>query len=218
MKSNLILQKDVFLYMLLTSIVICGLASSVVTAQKVVYFGLNFPYSNLVFSIFTFPIIDCICELWGKAAARRTVFLALMSQVIIVFFVQLSIYMPHPDFWQLQPIYKQIVGSSLNVVGASVLAFGLSQLLDIFIYQKIKDWSSGKWLWLRSNISTYLGQALDSLILVSIVFYASDHKLTILGGSILVKIVITLLMTPIVYLIVISINRHLRGETLAFRQ
>lgn len=217
MKNNVMLQKDVFWYMILTSLVICGLASSVITAQKVVHLGLNFPFSNIIFSIFTFPIIDCICELWGKRAAKQTAYIALGSQVLVVIFIQLSILAPHPDFWQIQDKYAQIAGSSLKIVGASVLAFGLSQLLDIFVFQKVKEISRGKNLWLRSNLSTYLGQTLDSLILVSIVFHTSNHKLAILGGSILIKIIITLLMTPVVYAIVFSINRILNGNTLAFK-
>lgn len=73
-------------------------------------------------------------------------------------------------------------------------------------------------LWLRSNISTYLGQALDSVIFVNIVFYDLPQKWSILIGAIIVKIIISLMMTPIVYLIVISINRYLDSNTLAFKE
>ena len=76
----------------------------------------------------------------------------------------------------MQYAYQTILSTSGSVVVASMLAFMASQILDIVIYQKVKDVSRGKWLWLRTNLSTFLGQLVDSGIFVSIVFYSS-HRL-----------------------------------------
>ena len=210
-------QRQVLAYTLLTSLVICGLASAIITGSKIVSFGVNFPFSNIVFSIFTYPIVDCICELWGKQVARQTLWIAIGSQVLIALLIQLSIVTPHSSIWSLQTEYATILSVSGSIIVASFIAFSLSQVLDIFIYQKIKTWSQGKWLWLRSNISTYIGQTVDSIIFVSIVFHASTHKLNIIAGSIVVKIILSLLMTPIVYLIVIGVNRYLDDQSYAFK-
>lgn len=210
-------DKTLSTYTFLASLVIAGLAGSLITAPKVVHFGLNFPFSNIVFSLLTYPIIDCICELWGKDLARKTMWLGLASQLFLALIIQLSIMAPHPSFWQLQTNYQAVLGTSIKVVIASVLAFSISQLIDIGIYQKIKQLSQGKLLWLRSNLSTYLGQALDSFIFIMIVFTHSPQKLTILVGSISIKIILSLLMTPFVYLIVIGIDRYLDEDTLAFK-
>lgn len=210
-------SKQVKAYVFLVALIICGLISATVTASKVVHFGINFPFSNIVFSIFTYPIVDCICELWGKKVARRTVWLALCSQFLVMFLLQLSIVVPHAEFWQNQREYSVVLSSSVYVVIASFLAFFVSQILDITVYQKIKNALRGKWLWLRSNVSTILGQIVDSTIFVSIVFYASSEKLNILFGSVGIKIIISILMTPFVYLIVIGVNRYLNDETKAFK-
>lgn len=210
-------SKEVRAYILLTSLVICGLAGSLITAPKIVYVGIQFPFSNIVFSILTYPIVDCICELWGKQAARQTVWLGLVSQALFALIIQLSIMAPHSPFWPLQFEYQNILSTGIHVVVASLVAFITSQILDIFIYQRIKELSKGKWLWLRSNISTYLGQIIDSSIFVMLVFYHSNQKLTILFGSIIVKIILSMMMTPFVYLIVITINRYLESNTLAFK-
>jgi hypothetical protein len=117
----------------------------------------------------------------------------------------------------LQNQYQTILAASGYVIIASVIAFTLSQMLDIMLYQRIKELSHGKWLWLRSNISMYFGQMLDSCILVLIVFHASSHKLDILMGSIVIKLVFSFLMTPIIYLIVGSVDRYLGFNTFAFK-
>ena len=209
-------NKNIRAYLILLVLIICGLAVAAVTASKVVHIGINFPFCNIVFSIFTYPLVDCICELWGKRIARQTVFLALVAQLIIVLLLQLSIVTPHAAFWTMQHEYQSILSTSGKVIIASMLAFISSQILDIVIYQKIKDVSRGKWLWLRDNTSTFVGQFVDSSIFISIVFYSSQHKLSILMGSIILKMILSILMTPVVYLIVITINKYLDSKTLAF--
>ena len=210
-------KKDVRVYILLTSLVICGLAGSLITAPKIVHFGLNFPFSNIVFSILTYPIVDCICELWGKQAARQAIWIGLSSQVLITLIIQCSIMAPYPSFWGSQSEYQLILSTGINVVIASFIAFATSQLLDIVVYQKLKEISKGKKLWIRSNLSTYLGQTLDSILFVNIVFFNSHQKINLLLGSILVKIILSFLMTPIVYLIIYVAHKYLDSNTLAFK-
>lgn len=210
-------DKTVKAYIILTALVITGLLASTVTANKIVHCYINFPFSNIVFSIFTYPIVDCICELWGKKIARQTVLIALACQMLMVFVLQFSIVTPHASFWLDQHAYQTVLSTGSHVVIASFLAFLSSQLLDIAVYQKIKNMSHGKLLWLRSNISTWIGQFVDSCIFVSIVFYASHNKLNIFAGSIIFKIIISVLMTPVVYWIVLSVNKYLSFNTLAFK-
>lgn len=211
------MTKEFRVYLFLTALVICGLLGSLITAPKLIHFGVDFPFSVLIFSVFTYPIVDCICELWGKRVARQTLWLGLFCQILLTCLIQLSIFAPHASYWQLQAEYQMILATGFNVAIASLAAFSVSQVIDIVVYQKIKEFSNGKWLWLRSNLSVYLGQAIDSLIFVNIVFYASNQKLSILAGSIAVKIVLAILMTPIVYLIVNSVNRYLDFNTLAYK-
>lgn len=210
-------KKQSMAYAFLVALIICGLATATVTAGKIVHLGINFPFSNIAFSIFTYPIVDCICELWGKKIARQTVFFALLCQLLMVLILQLSIILPYPSFWNYQENFERVLSSSTEVVIAGFLAFLLSQILDVAIYQKIKNAFQGKLLWLRSNVSTIIGQIVDSSIFIGIVFYASDHKLNILIGSITVKIIISILMTPIVYLIILGLDRYLDRNTLAFK-
>ncbi len=216
-QTTFLQKKETRAYIFLTSLVICGLTSSVIIAPKIVHFGVNFPFSNIIFSIFTYPIIDCICELWGKKAATQAMYFGLISQVLFTLIIQLSIIMPHSAFWHLQSEYQTILSAGTLVVIASLIAFSTSQLLDIVVYQRLKELSRGKWLWLRSNVSTFLGQTIDSIIFVTFVFFNSNQKMSILLGSIFIKIIFSLLMTPIVYLIIIAFNKYLHLNTMAFK-
>lgn len=210
-------HKELSAYLALTALVICGLASSLITSSKLVHFGIDFPFSNIIFSIFTYPIIDCICELWGKKLARQALWTGLLSQLFVACILQISILAPSPVFWQLQTEYSAILSVSGRVILASLAAFTVSQILDISIYQRLKLFSQGKWLWLRTNISTYVGQIVDSTIFVLIIFHDSPQRFHILLGSIAVKIILSFCMTPVVYGIVMGVHRYLDYQTLAFR-
>jgi uncharacterized integral membrane protein (TIGR00697 family) len=217
MNTTLFYKKDLRAYIFLTSLVICGLAGSLITAPKIVNFGINFPFSNIVFSILTYPIVDCICELWGKQAARQAMWIGLGSQILIALIIQISIIAPQSTLWPLQSEYQLILSMGLNVVIASVVAFASSQILDIVVYQKLKEMTKGKKLWIRSNLSTYLGQSIDSILFVNIVFFNSNQKLNLLMGSIMIKVILSFLMTPLVYFIVHVVNKYLDSQTLAFK-
>lgn len=208
-------QKAVKAYLFLTTLVMCGLVSSIITAQKIVYLGMNFPFSNLVISILTYPIIDSICELWGKPAARLAVYLSLLSQILFAIIIYFSIITPHASFWDKQSEYQLILATGIKILIASLLAFLVSQILDIILYQKLKELCQGKKLWLRANLATYLGQTIDTVIFVNIVFAGINQKMHIIAGALIVKLLLSVLMTPVIYLIVYLVKKYLTSGILS---
>ena len=196
-----------YLFMLMLSV--SGLTASNISAAKVVHIGVNFPFSNLIFSIFTFPVVDSICEVWGRRAAFQAVVFGLMSQVLFMLLIQVSILAPAASFWHLQDEYINVLSVTGKVVLASGIAFSISQVMDVMIYQRIKDWSQGRWMWLRGNVSTVIGQAIDSAIFIAIIFSTSAHKMDIFMGSMTVKITIAVLMTPFMYALVYGVRWYL---------
>jgi len=216
-KNSALQSRESRVYIFLVSLIICGLASSLITAPKVVHFGINFPFSNIIFATLTYPVTGCICELWGKAAAKQALCLGLLAQTIFSVIIHISIVTPHAAFWSLQSEYHAVLSTGLRVAVGGLLAFGVSQLLDIIVYQHVKELSHGRWMWLRSNLSAALGQVVDSVIFIGIVFFHSDHLPEILLGSVVIKVILSFLMTPVVYLIVISADRYLKSNTLAFK-
>ena len=55
--------------------------------------------------------------------------------------------------------------SPIFVIG-SISAYLISQTFDVWIFNKIKDITGGKHLWLRNNVSTLSSQALDTFIYI----------------------------------------------------
>lgn len=63
----------------------------------------------------------------------------------------------------------------------------------------------------------YLRQTIDSIVFINIVFSGSNQKWSLIFGSVSVKIVLSFLVTPLVYLIVYAVNYYLDAKTLAFK-
>jgi hypothetical protein len=95
-----------------------------------------------------------------------------------------------------------IFGFSGRIVFASLTAYFISQLLDVTIYSKIRQWlPADRWLWVRNNGSTMVSQAVDTAIFVSIAFWGMSYDLMqIMLSTYILKFLIATLDTPFLYL------------------
>ena len=53
----------------------------------------------------------------------------------------------------------------------SLLAYLISQSFDVWLFHKVKEWTQGKHLWIRNNLSTITSQALDTVLYAVIVWW-----------------------------------------------
>ncbi|ODN41713.1 queuosine precursor transporter [Piscirickettsia litoralis] len=170
--KNLLDHKYQLMILLTLMVVVsCAMAASAIVALKPVQVGIIFPFSNILFSIFTFPIIDGICEIYGKRLAYYISILGIVAQAIFVIFIELSVLAPGAPIWTNQHSYESVLSKSYTVILATVVAFLVAQFLDVYLFQWLKGKTRGKMLWLRSGISSIAGQLIDSVIFICIVFH-----------------------------------------------
>jgi len=101
--------------------------------------------------------------------------------------------------------YRTIFGTSLRIMLASITAFLLAQLQDILIFEKLRQATRGKWLWLRTNLSTFASELVDTTVFMYIAFYLVTPKfdalfiVKIIIPYLLLKIAFAVFITPLVY-------------------
>ena len=117
--------------------------------------------------VFTYPILDVITEVYGKKAARRTVLTGFVTQLFAIVFIWIAIQLPAASFYEHQQSFEIIFTAGFRVTIASLIAYLVSQNLDVFIFDKLKKRHGEKKLWLRNNASTMASQLVDT----SIFFY-----------------------------------------------
>lgn len=162
----------------------------------------------------TFLITDLLTEYFGKKAARHTTYVAFAMAVLA--FILISVGRKFPILEGIpgtanQAAFENIFGSATLMYVASLVAFLLGSLLDIFIFSAFKRMTGGKMVWLRATGSTVISQLFDSLLITWLFFWAFPKMLgqpaaemdfvirTALTGYIL-KFVIAIVLTPGIYL------------------
>ncbi len=176
---------------------------------------------NASVAIFVIPIIfsinDAIVEVFGVARAKSVYRSSLVTIVIFMFFSFLAIKLPpSARFKDSEAAYDLIFGQSMRIAFASLTAFTISDFVDIIVFQKIRERLGKKALWLRSNLSNFISQFVDTCIFMFLAFYAFDKgvgdNFSFLFSLIipywLLKCFMSVIETPFVYVAV----RWLKGD------
>ncbi len=164
-------------------------------------------------AVFVFPLLftvtDVIVEVHGRKRARSVVFSGIFMVFLLMLFELLAVHIaPSARFASKEAAYDTIFGASLRIAMASLVAFALSELLDVLVFARLRRMLHGRALWLRNNASNFISQLADSVIFLTLAFYAFglsfSSNISFLVGIILpywlVKCAFSVLETPLVYL------------------
>jgi len=189
--------------MLLTSVFVGSLVIANVIVAKIIsaFWGLYIPAGVIAYSV-TFLCTDTIEEVWGKETAKVVVWCGFIAQLIVLALTLVAIHWPAAPFWTNQEAYVSVLGIMPRVVLASMTAYLVAQLHDVFAFHRWKQITHGKHLWLRNNASTMVSQFLDSMVFVFIAFVGVTAIWPLVLGQWCAKIVIAACDTPFCYWLV----------------
>lgn len=197
--------------------------------------GLGF---NLTAGVLLWPVVfvmtDIINEYFGNKGVRYlsylTVFFILYAMIMIYSAIALS-----PNEWwafesglghqdehsisNMNLAFQKVFGQGIWIILGSLVAFLVSQLLDVLVFHQIRKWSGEKRLWLRATGSTLVSQFIDSFVVLIIAFYiGSDWDLVrVLAIGVVnysYKFIMAIVLTPVIYLAHFVIDNYL-GDKLA---
>lgn len=202
-------ERDVAPLVLLGALFVGALVAANVIAAKIVTIGPLFvPAGVLAYSI-TFAVTDTIGEVWNRRITQIVVNAGFAVLVLVWALITLALHWPAAPFWPHQEAFAQTLGSTSRIILASLIAYGVSQTLDVWVFSRLKTLTRGRWLWLRNNVSTFLSQLVDTVIFITIAFYGELPILQLMWAQLLVKYGIALLDTPVVYGLVYLVRRRL---------
>ncbi len=150
---------------LVALIVVCTILMNIAVNKTITLFGLEVTGGNVLFAT-VFLANDVLNEHFGKQAARQGVLIGFGAGLVVVVMMQFVLwYAPNAYDAAQEPMrFFFGVASFPRIVIASMVSYLLAQVLDIQVYQAIRRWSGGtRLLWLRSNASTWLAQAFDTV-------------------------------------------------------
>ncbi len=172
-----------------------------------------------------FVITDIVNEFYGPRVVRRISYtaVALISYAFLMYFM--AIKTPPADSWiasspqqgvpNIQAAFSAIFGQTSLIIVGSVVAFLVSQIVDVSVFHQIKKRTGNKHLWLRATGSTLVSQLVDSYIVLFIAFsqYFTWQQILAIGMmNYIYKFSVAILLTPLIYVVEGRIERYVGHE------
>ncbi len=158
----------------------------------------------------TFLLTDLVNEFYGPKLARQLTYTGLGCAALAFGLILVARMAPVADFSPIdQPSFDKVFAMSNRLYIASLTAYLLGQLADIAIFGRLKTLTGDRLIWLRATGSTLVSQLLDSFVVTTVLFVGvadAEGKvpdfgkiLEIAGTGYILKFVLALLLTPLVY-------------------
>ena len=189
--------------------------------------GLGF---NLTCGVLLWPLefimTDLVNEYYGPKAVKRISYTAviLISYAFLMYFAAIGV--PPADFWvpinkeqgvpDMQAAFSGVFGQNMRIIVGSLIAFLVSQIVDVTIFHKIKKATGEKKVWLRATGSTLVSQFIDSYIVLFIAFIGVFSWQQILAFGIMnyiYKFTMAIVLTPMLYFVESRFENYLGSET-----
>ena len=102
-----------------------------------------------------FLATDILSEKYGIKDAKKGVFIGFFSLLVLTLLTQIDIlFIPNNEDFA-QEAMKTLFTLTPRICFGSMIAYFISNSLDIYLYEKIKNVSpNGKYIWLRNNTAT----------------------------------------------------------------
>lgn len=187
---------------------------------------------NLTAGVVIWPIVfittDLINEYFGKPGVKRISYLTagLIAYAFVV--ISLTMLLAPADFWidtnstdsrgntfNINYAFNKIFGQGQRIIIGSLTAFIIGQLVDVFVFQKLKQITGNKMLWLRATGSTLVSQFIDSFVVLFIAFYGvfANSQIVAIGiTNYIYKFLVAIALTPLIYLGHSMIDMYLGKE------
>jgi uncharacterized integral membrane protein (TIGR00697 family) len=186
------------------------------------FLGKQFGPFITIIGILPWPVVflltDLMNEFYGQKAVRRLSWItsALIAYCFLIVGISMSIPAHEIPGSKLatNTAYNLVFGQAQAVIVGSIVAFLVSQLLDAFLFEKIKQRTGNKFIWLRSTGSTMISQLIDSYIVLYIGFVLPgamtlETYFEVAPTNYILKMLIAILLTPLIYLGHYLVRRYL---------
>ena len=190
--------------------VTCLLLSNLVAGKMwAVTADITLPAAVILFPL-TYIIGDVFTEVYGFRKARTIIWLGFICGFFAVMVYLVTIALPHPGYWENQEAFEAVLGTTPRVAFASFAGYLFGEFSNSVILSKLKVATKGKKLWIRTILSTVVGEGLDSVIFITISFWGTMENSVVLKMILfqyIFKVGYEVLFTPVTYAVVKAVKK-----------
>lgn len=168
--------------------------------------------AGVLFFPISYVFGDILTEVYGYSRARRVIWAGFGAMIFAAFMAFVVVSLPPAPGWPNQAAYEIAFGNTWRIVGASLVAFLCGEFVNSYVLAKMKVWTQGRHLWMRTIGSTVCGEGVDSLIFYPLAFWGTGiipNELipTLMLSQWIAKTMVEVLFTPITYKVVGFLKR-----------
>ena len=193
------------------------LCSNLIGVQKVSHINLpiigDYIYgAGVLFFPISYLFGDILTEVYGYKRSRRVIWAGFGALVFASLMAYIVTSLPAASTMSVeqQNAVNMIFGQTWRIVAASLLAFWAGEFANSFVLAKMKVFTEGKHLWMRTIGSTFAGEAVDSLIFYPLAFlgtWSNAQVVSVMIGNYFIKVFWEVLATPFTYKVVAFLKR-----------
>ncbi|GCE23208.1 queuosine precursor transporter [Dictyobacter kobayashii] len=190
--------------------VTCLITANILAVKLISPLGLLLPAGVIIFPL-SYLIGDILTEVYGYSAARFVIWLGFFCNLLAVLAFFIGGLIPSAGVWHDQKAFDAILGSTPRALFASFISYIVGEFSNSFILAKLKIATKGRWLWMRTIGSTFVGEGFDSIIFISIVFWNILPPALIITAILtqwIVKVLYEVAATPLTYIVVNFLKRQ----------
>ncbi len=211
-------RKDLVFLVLSGFFITNAIVAELIGGKLVQFFGLFTQSIGIVLWPLVFVLTDLINEHFGKDGVRKLTYITVA--LISFTFILLSIAI-HMDATPFSPVsneaFKTVFGQSQWIIVGSIIAFFISQLVDVHVFSIFKKATGHKHIWLRATGSTVVSQLIDTFVVQFIAFvipgkWAMDEFLRNASWGYAFKLLVACALIPLIYLGHFLIDKYIKKE------
>ena len=185
----------------------CYLTSNIMAVKLVEINGHSWFDAGTVTFPLAYMLGDVLTEIWGYKTAKKVIYLTFICNLIMTLATYIGVLLPGASYLsKVNNAYEVIFTYTPRILIASLIAFLLGELTNAKVMELIKKATKEKYLFIRTILSSMVGNIFDTGVFVILAFYGTcklGDLFTMIIVQYFIKVIIeAILATPLAYLIV----------------
>ena len=211
-------RKDLVFIVLAGFFVTNAIVAELIGGKLIQFFGLFTQSLGIILWPIVFILTDLINEHFGKQGVRKLTFITVGLIIYTFFLVTIGLNIKAVNFSPVNDEnFKIVFGQSQWIMVGSIIAFLLSQLVDVSVFWLLRAKTGNKYIWLRATGSTVVSQLIDTFVVQFIAFvlpgkWAFNEFLKNACWGYSFKLLVALCLIPLIYVGHFAIKKFM-GKT-----
>lgn len=196
---------------IITGLFVAVVIISNIASTKILLLGpFTFDGGTILFPV-SYIFGDLLTEVYGYRASRRVIWTGFLSCLAMSAVLWIVGKLPPAADWTQQEAYNALLMTTPRIAIASLIAFSAGEFSNSYVLAKMKIWTGGRFLWMRTIGSTIVGEGVDTALFCVIAFAGSIPPALL--GSVIVsnyvfKVGVEAVATPVTYRVVSFLKRN----------